>query len=164
MKAGHIKARKLKVFILPQNTIYPILYPYTPFDIVISPQISERLRWGEGEGSRSLPATTSSTTAGRLGKQIFPSILRRPWPSLQGRSSENRPHSNTVLLRCSFDESHRQPIFLLGGIPALAELIQVTFPHIDDQICRRRLLGVGGGQCAYMIMHWQPPDQRAGSR
>ena len=27
--------------------------------------------------------------------------------------------------RCSFDESHRQPIFLLGGIPALAELIQV---------------------------------------
>ena len=29
------------------------------------------------------------------------------------------------MLRCSFDESHRQPIFLLGGIPALAELIQV---------------------------------------
>ena len=30
-----------------------------------------------------------------------------------------------MLTRCSFDESHRQPIFLLGGIPALAEIIQV---------------------------------------
>ena len=39
----------------------------------------------------------------------------------------NIEESMAVLTRCSFDESHRQPIFLLGGIPALAELIQVGF-------------------------------------
>jgi hypothetical protein len=37
----------------------------------------------------------------------------------------NIEESLAVLTRCSFDESHRQPIFLLGGIPALAEIIQV---------------------------------------
>ena len=88
---------------------------------------------GEGEVSRFLLVTTSSTTAGRQGKQIFPSILRRPWPSLQGKEKFSKVFLNslptlsyTLVLRCSFDESHRQPIFLLGGIPALAELIQVT--------------------------------------
>ena len=42
----------------------------------------------------------------------------------------NIEESMAVLTRCSFDESHRQPIFLLGGIPALAELIQVTPPAL----------------------------------
>ncbi|TRY69315.1 hypothetical protein TCAL_09734, partial [Tigriopus californicus] len=37
----------------------------------------------------------------------------------------NIEETMAVLTRCSFDESHRQPISLLGGIPALAELIQV---------------------------------------
>ena len=92
-----------------------------------SPQILERLRREEEEeGSRFLLATTSLTTAGKQGKQIFPSILRRPWRSLQGSFSKWSFPFQTFLLRCSFDESHRQPIFLLGGIPALAELIQVT--------------------------------------
>ena len=91
-----------------------------------SPQISERLRLEEEGGSRFLLATTSLTTAGKQGKQIFPSILRRPWRSLQGSFSKWSFPFQTFLLRCSFDESHRQPIFLLGGIPALAELIQVT--------------------------------------
>ena len=31
-----------------------------------------------------------------------------------------------VLTKCSFDESHRQPISNLGGIPAIADLIQVN--------------------------------------
>jgi hypothetical protein len=39
----------------------------------------------------------------------------------------NIEETMAVLTRWSFDESHRQPIFLLGGIPALAELIQVLF-------------------------------------
>ena len=39
--------------------------------------------------------------------------------------SINIEETMAILTRCSFDESHRQPIFLLGGIPALAELIQV---------------------------------------
>ena len=30
-----------------------------------------------------------------------------------------------VLTKCSFDESHRQLISNLGGIPAIADLIQV---------------------------------------
>ena len=105
-------------------------------DIGVPPQILERWSRGEEEAgaSKSLHATTSSTTAGRDGKQIFPSILRRLWPFLQGRFSEKRSSPNNVMgLRCSFDESHRQPIFLLGGIPALAELIQVTLPYILKQ-------------------------------
>ena len=32
-----------------------------------------------------------------------------------------------VLTKCSFDENHRQPISNLGGIPAIADLIQVSF-------------------------------------
>jgi len=39
--------------------------------------------------------------------------------------SINIEETMAILTRCSFDESHRQPIFLLGGIPALAELMQV---------------------------------------
>ena len=39
----------------------------------------------------------------------------------------NIEETMAVLTRCSFDESHRQPISLLGGIPALAELIQVRY-------------------------------------
>ena len=31
-----------------------------------------------------------------------------------------------VLTKCSFDENHRQPISNLGGIPAIADLIQVN--------------------------------------
>ena len=104
---------------------------------------------GEGEGSRFLLVTTSSTTAGRQGKLIFPSILRRPWPSLQGKEKFSKVFLNTIatlsytlILRCSFDESHRQPIFLLGGIPALAELIQVNSLSITirttfDSLVRR---------------------------
>ena len=38
----------------------------------------------------------------------------------------NIEETMAVLTRCSFDEQHRQPIFNLGGIPALAELIQVS--------------------------------------
>ena len=37
----------------------------------------------------------------------------------------NIEETMAVLTRCSFDEAHRQPIFNLGGIRALAELIQV---------------------------------------
>jgi hypothetical protein len=37
----------------------------------------------------------------------------------------NIEETMAVLTRCSFDDSHRQPISFLGGIPALAELIQV---------------------------------------
>ena len=40
----------------------------------------------------------------------------------------NIEETMAVLTRCSFDESHRQPIASLGGIPALAELIQVGEP------------------------------------
>ena len=39
--------------------------------------------------------------------------------------SMNIEETMAVLTRCSFDEAHRQPIFMLGGINALAELIQV---------------------------------------
>ena len=109
-----------------------------------SPQILERLRLEEEEGgSRFLLATTSLTTAGKQGKQIFPSILRRPWRSLQGSFSKWSFPFQTFLLRCSFDESHRQPIFLLGGIPALAELIQVTDQRniACDQNCQNAING-----------------------
>ena len=41
--------------------------------------------------------------------------------------SMNIEETMAVLTRCSFDEAHRQPIFMLGGINALAELIQVTY-------------------------------------
>ena len=34
-----------------------------------------------------------------------------------------------VLTKCSFDENHRQPISNLGGIPAIADLIQVSLLH-----------------------------------
>lgn len=44
--------------------------------------------------------------------------------------SMNIEETMAVLTRCSFDEAHRQPIFMLGGIPALAELIQVCFMFI----------------------------------
>ncbi|XP_040564630.1 uncharacterized protein [Lepeophtheirus salmonis] len=37
----------------------------------------------------------------------------------------NVEETMAILTRCSFDEGHRQPIFMLGGIPVLAELIQV---------------------------------------
>jgi hypothetical protein len=38
----------------------------------------------------------------------------------------NIEETMAVLTRCSFDEYLRQPIFLLGGIRAIAELIQVN--------------------------------------
>ena len=38
----------------------------------------------------------------------------------------NIEETMAVLTRCSFDESHRQPIFLLGGVPAIAELVKVS--------------------------------------
>ena len=41
----------------------------------------------------------------------------------------NIEETMAILTRCSFDETHRQPIFTLGGIPALAELIQVRSCH-----------------------------------
>ena len=37
----------------------------------------------------------------------------------------NIEQSMAMLTKCSFDESHRQPISLLGGIRALAEVLQV---------------------------------------
>ena len=46
----------------------------------------------------------------------------------------NIEETMAVLTRCSFDESHRQPIFNLGGIRALAELIQVcifSYKHVQ---------------------------------
>ena len=131
--------------------------------IMPSPQILERLRREEEEGgSRFLLATTSLTTAGKQGKQIFPSILRRPWRSLQGSFSKWSFPFQTFLLRCSFDESHRQPIFLLGGIPALAELIQVNDQRYMecDQNCQKRHQWSKDDDLklsnAYgRIMHWQ---------
>ena len=48
-----------------------------------------------------------------------------PDPNLTQWIEMNIEETMAVLTRCSFDESHRQPIFNLGGIPALAELIQV---------------------------------------
>ena len=38
----------------------------------------------------------------------------------------NIEETMAVLTRCSFDEYLRQPIFMLGGIRAIAELIQVS--------------------------------------
>jgi hypothetical protein len=38
----------------------------------------------------------------------------------------NIEETMAVLTRCSFDEYLRQPIFLLGGIRAIAELVQVN--------------------------------------
>ena len=65
----------------------------------------------------------------------------------QHRGDHGHPHQVTtirlgfgtdfnfvIFCRCSFDESHRQPIFLLGGIPALAELIQVLALKGDHRI------------------------------
>ncbi len=40
--------------------------------------------------------------------------------------SINVEETMAVLTRCSFDESHRQPIAALGGIRALADLVQVV--------------------------------------
>ena len=45
--------------------------------------------------------------------------------------SLNIEETMAVLTRCSFDEGHRQPIFLLGGIPAIAELIKVGSLYFD---------------------------------
>ena len=42
----------------------------------------------------------------------------------------NIEETMAVLTRCSFDEYLRQPIFLLGGIRAIAELIQVTLKKL----------------------------------
>ena len=39
-----------------------------------------------------------------------------------------------VLTRCSFEENHRQPILNLGGVPALAELVQVSFYGLNYQL------------------------------
>ncbi len=51
--------------------------------------------------------------------------LCHSWQRFPSFQVINIEESLAVLTRCSFDESHRQPIFLLGGIPALAEIIQV---------------------------------------
>lgn len=55
-----------------------------------------------------------------------------PPPLMPSSSSEeaavvrlNMEKTMAVLTRCSFNESHRQPIFLLGGIPAIADLVKV---------------------------------------
>ena len=37
----------------------------------------------------------------------------------------NIAETMAVLTKCSFEENHRQPIFNLGGVPAIADLIQV---------------------------------------
>ena len=47
--------------------------------------------------------------------------------------SLNIEETMAVLTRCSFDESHRQPIFLLGGVPAIAELIKVSPDQRNQQ-------------------------------
>jgi hypothetical protein len=52
-------------------------------------------------------------------------FLCQSWQRCPSFQVINIEESLAVLTRCSFDESHRQPIFLLGGIPALAEIIQV---------------------------------------
>ena len=53
----------------------------------------------------------------------------------------NIEETMAVLTRCSFDESHRQPIFLLGGVPAIAELIKVIIsPDIKILLTQRGFL------------------------
>merc|ERR1719500_2237579 len=61
------------------------------------------------------------------GKQVFAchNFLDYSGEARKANIPINIEETMAILTRCSFDESHRQPIFLLGGIPALAELIQV---------------------------------------
>merc|ERR1719210_2596883 len=60
------------------------------------------------------------------GKQVFAchNFLDYSGEARNTNININIEETMAILTRCSFDESHRQPIFLLGGIPALAELIQ----------------------------------------
>ena len=70
----------------------------------------------------SLPdpsAGTAGATSGAVGGAAS-GVDEVQWMSM------NIEETMAVLTRCSFDEAHRQPIFMLGGINALAELIQVN--------------------------------------
>ena len=62
-------------------------------------QISRRLSQAEEGGSKCSRATTSSTTAGRRAKQISRSILRRPWPSSQGKYTFDICFYNVLMCR-----------------------------------------------------------------
>ena len=65
------------------------------------------------------PSTgASGATSGAVGG-VASGVDEVQWMSM------NIEETMAVLTRCSFDEAHRQPIFMLGGINALAELIQV---------------------------------------
>merc|ERR1719422_2277532 len=66
-------------------------------------------------------------SSGGGGKQVFAchNFLDYSGEARKANIPINIEETMAILTRCSFDESHRQPIFLLGGIPALAELIQV---------------------------------------
>ena len=52
------------------------------------------------------------------------------WVDPEDSVSLNIEETMAVLTRCSFDESHRQPIFMLGGVPAIAELIKVRSTEV----------------------------------
>ena len=59
-------------------------------------------------------------------------IPRRNFLDLGGENFNRSVNINIVetvsmLTRCSFDQRYREPIILLGGIEALAELIKVIF-------------------------------------
>ena len=67
------------------------------------------------ESSRVDPSRAAGATSGAAS-----GVDEVQWMSM------NIEETMAVLTRCSFDEAHRQPIFMLGGINALAELIQVN--------------------------------------
>ena len=131
MKAGHIKARK---FIFWKGWIGGgELLPDTSLILSFLPRF-----WRGGVGRRrgqtslcmpQLPRLQWGGAESKYTHQYWGDYGDSYKVGFEKRSSLN----NVIGLRCSFDESHRQPIFLLGGIPALAELIQVTLPYILNQ-------------------------------
>ena len=69
--------------------------------------------------SRAESSRAAGATSGAVGGAAS-GVDEVQWMSM------NIEETMAVLTRCSFDEAHRQPIFMLGGINALAELIQVN--------------------------------------
>lgn len=70
----------------------------------------------------------------------------------------NIEETMAVLTRCSFDEAHRQPIFNLGGIPALAELIQVNQLLFFVKKCKKkRFIFRRSNVMSIRISRWQRP-------
>lgn len=59
-----------------------------------------------------------------------------------------------VLTKCSFDESHRQPISNLGGIPAIADLIQVKIDRFHFMKQSSQIFYVGHRQ-VLILSHFE---------